>query len=439
MTRSRRRTRRVQNTAKRKLKVAKKIYDNVHGYIDITEDERQVIDTPVFQRLRRIAHLGLADFVYPGATHTRFSHSLGSMFVMNKIASRLVEDEVLSLDDVPALRLAALLHDIGHYPFSHVFESAMKNIDGENSRHENIGEFIVNESSLNTLIRKICDPEIIGAILRKKFREQPLFQYLVSSSLDVDKIDYLQRDSLHTGVAYGAFDAERLLACLTVDSPEKPNRLVVTRKGRLAVEDMLIGRFHMFQSVYYHKTVVAFELMLQKVVESLVRDAKLPDLEKLKQTISKDETEFAGYDDNYAWRILWKAQTEASMTGELTKRLFTRSSLKLANEALTLSTSETPPLYKEVVSDELSEWLSRRSGVPKEWILYKEYPEITFLEPDHDVTVWVETSNNSKPIIEEETSIIKKLWESRLRGYRVYTKDESSKQRIERALPIRKT
>src|SRR5439155_26953431 len=108
--------RRRAGRIKRKLGFEKKIYDNVHGYVDITKNEKLLIDTPIFQRLRRIAHLGLAQYVYPGATHSRFSHCLGAMHAMNRIATSLIDQEILNFDDLEMLRLADLLHDIGHYP-----------------------------------------------------------------------------------------------------------------------------------------------------------------------------------------------------------------------------------------------------------------------------------------------------------------------------------
>src|SRR5947199_2645229 len=135
-------SRKLENIRKR-LNFSKKIYDNVHGYIDITEEERLLIDSPIFQRLRRISHLGLADFVYPGATQSRFSHSIGSLHVMTKIALSLVEDDIINYEDLSELRLAALLHDVGHYPFSHVLEGTMKNIDGDAAKHEQVGVFLL--------------------------------------------------------------------------------------------------------------------------------------------------------------------------------------------------------------------------------------------------------------------------------------------------------
>ncbi len=418
-------------TVRRRLEFSKKIYDNVHGYIDITEEERLLIDSPIFQRLRRVAHLGLADFVYPGATHSRFSHSIGSLHVMTKIAMSLVDDEILEDDDVSELRLAALLHDVGHYPFSHVLEGTMRNIAGDPAKHEQLGVFLLRKTSLGDSVGKICKLDNIVAILEGNFREPPLFQYLTSSSLDVDKIDYLQRDSVHTGVAYGAFDVNRLLSCLEPDSSEEPTTLVVTKKGQQAIEDFLLGRYHMFQSVYHHKSVVAFELMLDRIADTLIRNGTLEDLPKIKESIQGDEGWFGDYDDAYVWQVFKANKLGNSVASQLVRKLLSRDSLKMADQRLQLTESLPTKMMEDLAKETLPSWLSKQTGVEPEWIFYKEQPRVTFLEGEPDRTVYLRTEEGIKPIIEEPTSIIKKIWESRYKADRIYTRDNESKEKIE--------
>ena len=424
----------TETKAKKKLQFRKKIYDNVHGYIDITEPERQLIDTPLFQRLRRVAHLGLADYVYPGATHSRFSHCLGSMNVMHKLCLPLIDLEVLTYDDLSALRLAALLHDVGHYPFSHVTERTMRRLYGDQAKHELVGEFILRKTSLRKAVGRVCKPDIIRSIMRHDY-ERPLFQYLVSSSLDVDKMDYLQRDSLHTGVAYGAFDVDRLLTSLVPDKGKNPTRLIVTRKGRQAIEDFLLGRYHMFQSVYYHKTVVAFELMLDRIIEDLIARKALPDLQGLMKGIQRDERWLANYDDAFVWNVMKTTKNANPVTRELIRMLLSRESLKMADEKLTLSPDAIPGVHEAMAKDDLSHWLSGPSGVSESWIFYKQQPPTTFLEIEDDETVHVETTNGKTiRIMDDPTSIIKKLWDSQFRAYRIYTRDHKSRELIEATL-----
>jgi len=354
---------------------------------------------------------------------------------MHKICVPLIDLEVLDYDDLSVLRLAALLHDVGHYPFSHVIEVTMKRLDGDKAKHERLGEFLLQKTSLKSAVKKVCDPEIIRAILRHEYRDQPLFQYLVSSSLDVDKMDYLQRDSLHTGVAYGAFDVDRLLSCLKPDRDEKPTRLVVTKKGRQAIEDFLLGRYHMFQSVYHHKTVVAFELMLDRIAGDLIERGVLPDLKLIKEKIEADESWFSSFDDGFVWEVMKTKKNATNVTGQLIRMLQSRVSLKLANEKLAFDSANVPQIMEALAKDRLPDWLSKESGVDKNWIFYKQQPRVTFLEEEEDETVHIETeSGKTIPIIRDDTSIIKKLWESRFQAYRVYTKDHDSRAKIESAL-----
>jgi HD superfamily phosphohydrolase len=417
----------------RGLKFEKKIFDNVHGYIGLTKEEIEIIDTPIFQRLRRISHLGLADFVYPGASHSRFSHAVGSMYVMTKLALDLQQEGTISWEDVRLLRLASLLHDVGHYPFSHVFDNLMQEEYGDDAAHEELSALLVLRTSLRRKIRKICKPDSIAAILQKRFRSPVLFQYLVTSSLDVDKIDYLQRDSLHTGVAYGAFDVDRLLNSVKVDRVNAPSKLVVSSKGTQSVEDFIIGRYHMFQSVYYHKSVVAFELMLDRVCRELL-GKKLPSFNKIKSWISRHEDRFVDYDDAFVWNLIKRHSKGRSVTSELAKMLMSRTSLKMADENLTLSSSKVPAIMRVLAQEQLPTWISTKSGVDKKWIFYKKQPQVTFLEGDPETTVYIETKGNIIPIIDDNTSLIKKLWDSRYEAFRIYTKDNAAKILIENAL-----
>ncbi len=353
---------------------------------------------------------------------------------MHKLCLPLIDLGVLTYDDIAALRLAALLHDVGHYPFSHVTEITMRRLYGEQARHEMIGEFLLRFTTLRRAVGKVCNPDTIRSIMRHDY-ERPLFQYLVSSSLDVDKMDYLQRDSLHTGVAYGAFDVDRLLTSLAPDKGKNPTRLIVTRKGTQAIEDFLLGRYHMFQSVYYHKTVVAFELMLDRIVEDLIGHKTLPSLESLMKRIQSDEHWFANYDDAYVWNVMKIAKNLTPVTKELIRMLFSRESLKMADEKLTLAPAAIPEAMEALAKDDLSRWLSGPSGVSESWIFYKQQPPTTFLEVEDDETVHVETSNGKTiRIIDDPTSIIKKLSDSQFRAYRIYTKDHKSREQIELAL-----
>jgi HD superfamily phosphohydrolase len=244
-------------------------------------------------------------------------------------------------------------------------------------------------------------------------------------------MDYLQRDSVHTGVAYGAFDINRLLSCLELDRTEEPTKLVVTKKGQQAIEDFLLGRYHMFQSVYHHKSVVAFELMLDRIADTLIKQNSLESLAKIKEETRKNEGWFGDYDDAYVWHVFKAHKTGNSVASHLVRRLLSRDSLKMADEKLQLTESLPTEMLQELAKDTLPSWLGKQSGVEPEWIFYKQQPRVTFLEDEPDRTVYIETQDGIRPIIEEPTSIIKKLWESRFKADRIYTRDNSAKDKIE--------
>jgi len=190
----------------------------------------------------------------------------------------------------------------------------------------------------------------------------------------------------------------------------------------------------MFQSVYHHKSVVAFELMLDRVVDTLVVKELLPNLFRIREETRRDEWWFVGYDDNFVWEALKANRRGDSVTSQIIRRLFSRDSLKMADERLTLTDYLPPDMMTDLMKDAMPPWLSKLSGVEQEWIFYKEQPRVTFLEEEPDRTVYIETDDGIKQIIEEPTSIIKKLWESRFKAYRVYTRDDSAKEQIENSL-----
>ncbi len=251
------------------LRGVKKIYDEVHGYIELTELELKIVDTPTFQRLRYIKQLAAAWYVYPGATHTRFSHSIGTLHLMGIITSKFYSMGFIHYkDDIQLLRLVALLHDIGHPPFSHAIEAFYRERLGIG--HEDFTKLIIlRDPYISQLIEDYgYDPREIVAVLEGRHRER-LFNQLISSDLDVDRMDYLLRDARHTGVTYGLIDIQRLLATMVVDGE---GNIAVLEKGLDAVENFYLARLHMYRAVYYHKTIVGYEILIKRVYEKLVED-----------------------------------------------------------------------------------------------------------------------------------------------------------------------
>lgn len=235
----------------------KKIFnDPVYGFITIPSGlVFEIIEHPYFQRLRRIRQLGLTDFVYPGALHTRFHHALGAMHLMS-IALDTLRGKGTYIWDVEyeASLIAILLHDIGHGPLSHALETAIF----KEVHHEDISSYIME--LLNQEFGGRLDLAI--RIFEGSY-ERPFFHQLVSSQLDVDRLDYLNRDSLYTGVMEGKIGASRLLKMLDVVD----EKLVVEEKAIYSIENFLVSRQLMYWQVYLHKTVLSAENMVLKVVE----------------------------------------------------------------------------------------------------------------------------------------------------------------------------
>ena len=249
--------------------MAERIYrDSVHNIIRVNTDSAEgklivaLIDTPEFQRLRRIRQLGLAYFAYQAAEHSRFSHSLGAFHLAARMVAKLRLGYRIPDEAQTAVRVAALLHDVGHGPFSHVIESIL------DFHHE---QFTIEAvlSDRTEIGRKLSEysPDLaanVAAIIRGDFEHRALSQ-LVSSQLDVDRMDYLLRDSLMTGAKYGIFDLEWIIKSIEIN--EADDHLYVSAPGIYAVEDYLQARYYMYRQVYFHRTLRSAEAVLRVLLK----------------------------------------------------------------------------------------------------------------------------------------------------------------------------
>ena len=248
--------------------MSEKIYrDSVHNIIRLKADDAEgkllvrLIDTAEFQRMRRIRQLGLAYFAYQSAEHSRFTHSLGALHLATRILAKLGLKYQISDRSRIAVRVAALLHDIGHGPFSHVIETIL------DFHHEDftIEAILSSETEVGSVLRDYSDElsEDAANIIRGDFRPSALAQ-LVSSQLDIDRMDYLLRDSLMTGAKYGVYDLEWIIKSLEID--EENDRLYVANRGLYAVEGYLQARYYMFRQVYFHRTLRSAETILRSIL-----------------------------------------------------------------------------------------------------------------------------------------------------------------------------
>jgi HD superfamily phosphohydrolase len=253
--------------------LSERIYrDPVHNIIRLHSDTDEgelmmrLIDTPEFQRLRRIKQLGLGLYTYQGAEHSRFTHSLGAFHLMSRVLDRLGEKHNFDSLDRAAARAAALLHDVGHGSFSHVMEKVL------GFHHEKwTVEVVLSEATeIGQLLRSYSAnlPGKVAAIIEGKFQPAALGQ-LVSSQLDVDRMDYLLRDSLMTGAKYGIYDLEWIINALAID--EEHDRIYVAARGLYAVEEYLQARYYMFRQVYFHRTLRSAEAVLRAILRRALK------------------------------------------------------------------------------------------------------------------------------------------------------------------------
>ncbi|MHA1829584.1 MAG: HD domain-containing protein [Candidatus Heimdallarchaeaceae archaeon] len=260
------------------------IADSVHKYISIPDKfYLKLIDTTEFQRLRRLGQLGGVPISYPSATHSRFAHSLGAFHIANRMITSLKNKhpDVVSEEDVDYVRIASLIHDIGHGPFSHMFEDIFtkfckneKNVKKFKpfQKHENITEQIVlsDESEVGKILndKGFNKRKIAHLIIGKEIEGKPFLNQIIASQLDGDSIDYLMRDSLETGVSYGLYNIDRLIAMLNIS---KDGNIIVKEKGLQSVEQIVVARYMQFARVYFHKTVRCWEFMVKTFIYELIR------------------------------------------------------------------------------------------------------------------------------------------------------------------------
>ena len=314
------------------------INDPVFGFINISNESiHRIVAHPYLQRLSRIKQLGLASFIYPGAQHTRFNHSLGAMYLMSEALSQLqLKGHTITPEENEGALLCILMHDLGHGPFSHVLENTLVS----NIHHEEVSLLLMEKMNEEMGGRLDTAIAIFKDIYPKKFLHQ-----LVSGQLDVDRLDYLRRDSFFTGVTEGNIGSARIIKMLNV----KEDRLVVDAKGIYSIENFLMARRLMYWQGYLHKTALAAEKMLvntlkraKELAENGVELFASPDLHYFlynkvdKHTFKNDEhaiEHFVGLDDNDIWSALkvWSKHSDKVLS-LLCKGLMNRNLFKIEIE-----------------------------------------------------------------------------------------------------------
>ncbi len=305
-----------------------RVRDPIHNFISLTEDECKLIATPLLQRLRRIRQLAMASLVYPGALHTRFDHTLGVCHVAASMAQQLK----LEPDETSLVRLAALLHDLGHGPFSHVSENVLEkyafrgSLQGDQKKekiHEVITSHLINhDRAIVGLIGEDRCSRIVR--LLTSGYGQPVLKSIVSGPLDADKQDYLLRDSYFCGVPYGVFDLHQLHRSLALNGLDDEKDLAVSEDGVRALEQFVLAKYYLTANVYRHQVRIITD---QMIVRAIVLGIDEDGIEPLRRVYAFENSndfvsQYVGWDDSRL--ILEFGSSDETLCGQLFQRLQSR-------------------------------------------------------------------------------------------------------------------
>ncbi|MGQ0605396.1 MAG: HD domain-containing protein [Candidatus Nitrosotenuis sp.] len=259
------------------------IVDPIHDFIRVYDTELKIIDSPIFQRLRRIRQLSGAHLTYPSAQHSRFEHSLGVMHIASQAAVALKEKGFLKTDQIQEIRLAALLHDVGHGPLSHLFEEVLQ--IKKKVSHEEIGKKIILESEIGDILSKSGFDKKHITKLAFGYPKYRFVNEIISGSLSADMMDYLQRDGYFTGAEHAKIDHKRIIQSLDVYK----TKLALKKSALYSFESMILSRYQMFKAVYFHKTVRSAEVMMLESIRLADEDCGFTELNLENYTKLTDE------------------------------------------------------------------------------------------------------------------------------------------------------
>lgn len=400
------------------------IKDPIHGYVRLSQAERSIIDTEPVQRLKRIRQLAGSEFVYPAANHTRFEHVIGTMHLSGILAGALPID--LPQRQREQLRLAALLHDIGHGPFSHVFEPLLAKHLGR--RHEDFVPWLVKETDIAERLEAAgFDTSTLGQLAVGKLasRERPYLDQIISGSVDVDKLDYVVRDSFHTGAGYGFFDVHRLLYAMDVID----NSLSIDDSAVATLESFLLARFESFRTIYFHKTSRSVQIMMVRALEAARDELHLLDFDVPEDFLKLDDYK------------VWTGLKECKKSKKIMQDLEARRLLKCAYERTLFSGEElrSNTISDEGVREEIEKQIARKARIEREDVIIDipALPSVPYHDtatlPSLDIPVFRHSSTGRKervPLV--ETSRIAGALQTFMNLVRVYTK-ESYRSTVESA------
>jgi len=380
------------------LRQFKLVKDPVHGYIVLDEDMLRIVDSTAFQRLRRISQLPFVYLVYPGARHSRFDHSLGCMHLARMFGEKLGLDEY----KLKVLTIAGLVHDLGHTPYSHLLETLLRE---KGLTHEDMTLRILEEDNeVSSSIEK-CGVSVkdVESILEKR---DPLGS-IISGPVDVDKLDFLLRDSYFTGAFYGVIDIARII----YTSRLIDGRVALSTRALGVLEELAIARYQSFMNIYFHHTVRAVQTMFLRGVRML-RDI----LDFPRMSIE----EYLGHDDFTVWCLMHQNEETREIVRKIEKRILP----KVAYEYRVYERREHLELIRNAEAiKNIEELIAREAGVPHEyvWIDTPYIPPLPYVDQDR-IEFYVE--EDGKTILREYISPLLKFTSEIYEILRVYTMKE---------------
>jgi HD superfamily phosphohydrolase len=407
--------------------------DPIHGFIEVSGCALRIVDCPYFQRLRRIKQVAFTNYAYHGAEHSRFGHSLGAYHLARLLSERLLPSDENDIKE--EFCLAALLHDIGHHPFSHSFESVLvgnQDTNIINYEHENYTEAIIRNTIVGEYIEDsgLNETNVIN-LINGRYLEKVELSYLndlISSELDVDRLDYLPRDAFYCGVPYGRLDLDRISLSLE----PKDGEIIVGAKGRESVEMYILARFFMYTQVYLHHTTRAFDIMLKNVfLKDFLNNLNYP------KPVKADIERIVGFDDFWLRRqLLHLSQHGSSLGKTLSANILNRNPLKVVMQKKAFADAQTSaidPDYAKIVNLENDiEDIARRAGIETEKIYFdtpwKDLPFENRYRPyssseDRNV-IKVRLRGKISDIAMDPTSLCFYLAKCIAQTIRIYTLDE---------------
>jgi HD superfamily phosphohydrolase len=415
--------------------------DPLHGTISLNDAETEVVNSPEFQRLRAIKQLGFADFSFPGATHTRFLHSLGVFHLAGLAFDQVFKNQSFSKNSVKArlrqcFKLSALLHDVGHGPLSHTTEEVMPLVKDLNIKsyqhkvgydpkrkatHEDYTIKYITDSNLSEILQKNfsdLSPYHISMLIDKSLKAnddffidqnidfRPILSQLVSSEIDVDRMDYLERDSYYTGTNYGKFDRDWMLSNLIPININEQLYLALNRRALYTFDDFLISRHHIHLMVYFHHKCIVFEEMLNLYLDSKDCDFRLP----------SDINDYTRFTDYRLYEHL------AASKNEWARRVALRNPYKVIIELHNSVDAKKPSKLKKALEEQGLDviWSSSKTRLSK---YHQAMPEDSF-----QIYVVDQYDRWDKPTpIDKSTQIFQKYEAARIID-RLYVAPEKHKQ-----------